>query len=201
MVVPLESGGGWRTCYAGTMSFVGHLSTVRFWLLDGWRKRTLSLKAITFALVGVVNTLVDYSIFLVAQGLYARSPAALGLFAYTAASCRCASAVTVALIAANMTSWIIAVSGSYVLNSSITFAAESGRKLRWGSYAMFLASGVIGWLANTAALVFAAQVLLLPIWLAKAAAILASFCVNFTLSHFIVFRARRKPTLDLREDV
>jgi putative flippase GtrA len=183
------------------MTCVGRLSTVRFWLLDRWRKRTLSLKAITFALVGVVNTIVDYSIFLVARGLYDRSPAALGLFTYTAVSCRCASAETVALIAANMTSWIIAVSGSYVLNSSITFAAESGRKLRWSSYAMFLASGVVGWLANTATLVFAAQILLFPVWLAKAVAILASFCVNFTLSHFIVFRTRHKPALDLSEDV
>jgi putative flippase GtrA len=182
------------------MSFVGRLATMRFWLLDRWHKRTLSLKAITFALVGVVNTVVDYSIFLVARGVYARSPGALDLFAYTATSCRCASAATVALIAANMTSWIIAVSGSYVLNSSITFAAESGRKLRWSSYAMFLASGVVGWLANTATLVFAAQTLLFPVWLAKAVAILASFCVNFTLSHFIVFRKRDTPVLDLSED-
>lgn len=183
------------------MSFAGHLSTVRFWLLERWRERTLSLKAITFALIGLVNTVIDYSIFLVAQRLYAQSPAALNLFAHTAVSCGCASAATVALIAANMTSWIIAVSGSYVLNSSITFAAESGRKLRWGSYAMFVASGVVGWLANTATLVFAAQFLLFPVWLAKAVAILASFCVNFLLSHFIVFRTPRKPVLDPREDI
>jgi putative flippase GtrA len=39
-------------------------------------------------------------------------------------------------------------------------------------------------------LVFAAQVLALPVWLAKAAAILASFVVNFSLSHFVVFRVR-----------
>jgi putative flippase GtrA len=87
------------------------------------------------------------------------------------------------------------------LNSSITFAAESGRKLRWRSFAIFFASGVVGWVANTAMLVFAAQILLFPVWLAKAVAILASFCVNFTLSHFIVFRAQRKPTLDLSEDI
>jgi putative flippase GtrA len=183
------------------MSSIGHLSAVRFWLLDRWRKRALSLKAVSFALVGVVNTIVDYSIFLAARSLYARSSTALGLFAYTAVSCRCASAGTVALIAANMTSWVIAVSGSYVLNSSITFAAESGRKLRWRSYVIFLASGVVGWLANTATLVFAAQVLLFPVWLAKAGAILASFCVNFTLSHFIVFRTRPRSALDLSEDV
>jgi putative flippase GtrA len=100
-----------------------------------------------------------------------------------------------------MVSWSVAISGSYVLNSSITFAAESGRKLRWRSYGMFLASGIVGWFANTAALVFAAQILLFPVWLAKAAAILASFVVNFSLSHFIVFRVRPRPAINLSEDV
>jgi putative flippase GtrA len=175
------------------MSLVGRVSALRFLLVDRWRQRALGLKAISFAFVGVINTVVDYSIFLIARSLYVRSPAALGLFAYTAETCRCASAGTVALIVANMTSWIIAVSGSYVLNSSITFAAESGRKLSWRAYGTFIAAGVIGWLANTATLVFAAQVLLLPVWAAKAFAILASFCVNFSLSHFVVFRVRRKP--------
>ena len=65
------------------------------------------------------------------------------------------------LIAANMTSWIVAVSGSYILNSSITFAAESGRKLRWRHYLAFLVAGIVGLIANTATLVFAAQILLL----------------------------------------
>jgi putative flippase GtrA len=178
---------------------------MRFWLLDAWRTRALSLKAISFALVGVVNTLVDYSVFLIARDALARSPATVSLFASAATACRCASATTIGLIAANMISWSVAVSGSYVLNSSITFAAESGRKLRWRSYGMFLASGIVGWLANTTALVFAAQFLLFPIWLAKAVAILASFVVNFSLSHFIVFRVRGRPLvdpmIDLSEDV
>jgi putative flippase GtrA len=96
------------------------------------------------------------------------------------------------LIAANVTSWLVAVTGSYVMNSSITFAAESGRQLRWRDYAIFVVSGIAGLFANTATLVFAAQFLLLPIWLAKAIAILASFVVNFSLSHFVVFRVRNK---------
>jgi putative flippase GtrA len=170
------------------------------------RNRTLSLKAISFALIGVVNTLVDYSIFLMARTALARSPSAEALFNSVSASCRCADPTTVALIAANMISWTIAVSGSYILNSSITFAAESGRKLRWRSYLIFLLSGVVGWFANTATLVFAAQVLQFPVWLAKAIAILASFVVNFSLSHFVVFRVRRQPVadvaaVDVREDV
>ncbi|MGA8610615.1 MAG: GtrA family protein [Xanthobacteraceae bacterium] len=170
-------------------------------LSASWRNRALSVKALSFALIGVVNTLVDYCIFLAARAALARSPSAQGLFDSVSASCRCANTTTVALIAANMISWTIAVSGSYVLNSSITFAAESGRKLRWRSYLIFLASGIVGWFANTATLVFAAQVLQFPVWVAKAIAILASFVVNFTLSHFIVFRVRHQPAVDARDDV
>ena len=91
-----------------------------------------------------------------------------------------------------MMSWIVAVTGSYIMNSSITFAAESGRKLRWRDYMTFAISGIAGLIANTATLVFAAQILLLPVWLAKALAILASFVVNFSMSHFVVFRAPRQ---------
>ncbi len=162
-------------------------------LSGSWRNRALSVKAISFALIGVVNTLVDYSIFLVARAALARSPSAQSLFDSVAASCRCADPTTVSLIAANMISWTIAVSGSYILNSSITFAAESGRELRWRSYLIFLASGIVGWFANTTTLVVGAQVLGLPVWVAKAIAILASFVVNFSLSHFVVFRVRHQP--------
>ncbi len=175
------------------MGSVGRLHTLRFWLLYRWRKRAVSLKAVAFALIGIVNTLIDYGVFLVARSALDRSPGALALFGTVADTCRCASPVTVSLVAANMASWIVAVTGSYILNSSITFAAESGRKLRWSAYLAFLASGVVGWCANTAALVFCAQSLLLPIWLAKAIAILASFIVNFSMSHFLVFRVRHRP--------
>jgi putative flippase GtrA len=77
------------------------------------------------------------------------------------------------------------------MNSSITFAAESGRQLRLGAYLTFVASGIAGLLTNTAMLLFAAQVLLFPVWLAKVIAILGSFVVNFSLSHFVVFRPRQ----------
>jgi putative flippase GtrA len=163
-------------------------------------KRTLSLKALSFALIGVVNTLVDYSVFLVARAVFSRLPAVQALFDSVSASCRCADPTTVSLIAANMVSWTVAVTGSYILNSSITFAAESGRKLRWRSYFIFIASGIVGWLANTATLVFCAQALQLPVWIAKAVAILASFVVNFSLSHFVVFRGRPQPAGNARED-
>jgi len=150
----------------------------------------VSQKAFVFAIIGVLNTVVDYGIFLAARAAYMQMPVALLAFASLSGICRCGAPDTLLLIAANVTSWIVAVSGSYVLNSTITFAAESGRKLRWRDYFAFVVTGIAGLIANTATLIVAAQVLLLPVWLAKALAILASFVVNFTLSHFVVFRVR-----------
>jgi putative flippase GtrA len=74
------------------------------------------------------------------------------------------------------------------MNSYITFAAESGRKLAWRAYGAFVASGVAGVVANTATLVVASY--WVPVLAAKIMAIAASFVVNFSLSHFIVFRTR-----------
>lgn len=170
-------------------------------LLHGWRKDAVSRKAISFALIGVVNACVDYGVFFLARAVFAHWPAALALFAGAAAACRCSGADTVSFIAANLTSWAVAVTGSYILNASITFAAESGRKLRWRAYFAFAASGIAGWLANTVALIVAAQALLLPVALAKAIAIVASFAVNFTLSHYVVFRVRQQGALDAREGI
>jgi putative flippase GtrA len=173
------------------MTDVSLYERARARLLAGWRNRAVSFKAIAFALVGVVNTAVDYCVFLIARALLDSSPAALALFGSASDFCQCGNAATISLIAANTMSWIVAVSGSYVMNSTITFAAESGRTLRWGAYFAFVVSGIAGWLANTATLLVAAEVLFLPVWLAKLVAILASFVVNFSLSHFVVFRARQ----------
>ena len=150
------------------MMHISLYERARMWVLAGWRNRAVSFKAVVYALVGVVNTVVDYGLFLVAH-------AVLGL----------------PLVAANALSWIIAVSNSYTLHSTVTFAAESGRKLRWSTYFTFVASGIVGWLANTAALLVAVEVLLLPVWLAKLLAVMASFTVNFSLSRFVVFRVGR----------
>ncbi len=156
----------------------------------GWRHRALGRKALTFSLIGVVNTAVDYSVFLLVRAALNRSPAVLAAADRFADLCHCGSARAVLLIAPNLISWVVAVSGSYLMNSSITFAVESQRKLRWRAYVAFVLASVIGLLANTATLVAAAQVLLLPVWLAKGFAVLASFAVNFSLSHFVVFRVR-----------
>jgi putative flippase GtrA len=131
-------------------------------------------KALSFGMVGIVNTFLDFGMF--------------WLFAWK---------LGLPLIGANTLSWIIAVSCSYVMNSLFTFAAESGRRLTWRSYVTFVVSGIAGLIANTATLIIAAK--LAPLVLnspsaqlaaAKACAVLASFVVNFSLSHFVVFRGR-----------
>jgi putative flippase GtrA len=138
-------------------------------LTRSWHERAVALKAVSFAMVGVVNTFVDASVFFLA-------------YAY----------LTSSLVAANVLAWAVGVSGSYVLNSFITFAKESGRQLTLRAYGTFVASGLVGVVANTATLVIAAQHM--PVWGAKACAILVSFLVNFSMSHFVVFRQRGQTT-------
>jgi putative flippase GtrA len=154
-------------------------------LAEVWRNRAISIKAISFALIGAVNTVVDYSVFLSARAALEQTTEVPALSAALSVS-----RDTVLLITANMAAWLVAVTGSYIMNSSVTFAVESRRKLRWRAYAAFVASGIAGLIANTAMLVFGANALLLPIWIAKAVAMLASFITNFSLSHFVVFRVR-----------
>lgn len=135
-------------------------------LTVAWHERAVALKAISFAMVGVVNTAIDFSVFWTTVHF-------LGW----------------PLVPANVLAWLVAVSFSYAMNSFITFGPESGGILRWRDYATFAASGVAGMVASTATLV--ALSYMLPVLLAKLLSILVSFVVNFSLSHFVVFRARR----------
>ena len=147
-------------------------------------------KAISFALIGVINVAVVTSVFLLTYS-YLRSPAAsLRPLDALAQWCACTSRDTLILVTANVVAWVVAVSGSYAMNSFITFAAESGRQLRWLDYGTFVASGILGVIANTTALVVAAQ--FMPVLPAKGCAILTAFAVNFSMSHFVVFRPRHK---------
>ena len=134
-------------------------------LTVAWHERAVALKAASFAMVGVVNTAIDFSVFWTTVHF-------LGW----------------PLVPANVLAWLVAVSFSYVMNSFITFGPESGRVLRWRDYATFLASGVAGMVASTATLFALSYVL--PVLVAKLISIAISFVVNFSLSHFVVFRAR-----------
>jgi putative flippase GtrA len=146
-------------------------------------------KAVSFALIGVVNVGVDATVFFLAYaGLRSSAAAPLDMLSQW---CACASSDTLVLIVANVMAWAVAVSGSYLMNSFITFAAESGRQLRWRDYAKFVASGILGVTASTVTLVAAGQVM--PVLLAKGCAILTAFAVNFSMSHFVVFRQRAVP--------
>ena len=138
-------------------------------LVRAWEERAIVLKAASFAGVGVINSLVDFSVLLAAYYL-----------------------LKLPLILANLLSWLVAVTGSYVMNSYVTFAAESGRQLRWRAYVAFVASGIAGVITNTTVLVIASY--WVPVVLAKLLAIGASFLVNFLLSHFVVFRPRTGQT-------
>jgi len=130
-----------------------------------WRERAVALKAVSFALVGLVNTAVDATIFFLLLGY-----------------------VTPSLVIANVAAWFVANTGSYVMNSLTTFSAETDGKLRLKHYAGFVGSGLVAVTASTITVVIAAN--FMPVWAAKAIAILVSFVVNFTITHFVVFRPK-----------
>jgi putative flippase GtrA len=134
-------------------------------LTKAWRERAVAFKAISFALVGLINTAVDATIFFLLLGY-----------------------VTSSLVVANVAAWYLANTGSYVMNSLTTFSAETGGKLRFKDYLGFVGSGLVAVTASTVTLVIAAK--FMPIWAAKAIAILVSFVVNFSITHFIVFRPK-----------
>ena len=132
-------------------------------MLDAWHGRAIGLKAMSFALVGLMNSAVDFAVFSFA-------------FYYLGLS----------IVPANVMAWIVAVTGSYVMNSLTTFARESGRKLRAKAYAGFVLSQTLGLVANTTTVLIASY--FIPVLVGKVLAIGVSFLVNFTLSHFVVFR-------------
>jgi len=134
-------------------------------LLQAWRANPVAVKALSFGLIGVVNSAVDFGIF------------SLGYYYFG-----------LSILASQLIAWVIAVTGSYVMNSTITFAAESGRRLEARAYATFVLAQVAGFLANTATVLVAS--LFMPVWAGKLLAIGASFAVNFSLSHFVVFKRR-----------
>lgn len=137
-------------------------------IVDTWLAKPMVAKIVSFGVIGVVNTLVDLAIFTVA---------------YTV--------LTLPLVLSNVLSWLGAVSCSYVMNTMITFRAESGRVLRRKDYFSFVASGILGMVATTITLVVLSN--FMPVLYAKLLSILVSFVVNFTMSHFVVFR--QKPVL------
>jgi putative flippase GtrA len=127
--------------------------------------RVLFTQLVNFGLVGFVNAGVDTAIFFLAL-----------------------VTITSNLVVANGCAWVIAVSGSYLLNSRFTFAANSVGRYNVKAYFMFAATQVGGFLANTTVLLLSAPYV--PLLFAKVFGIAGGFLVNFTLARAIVFRAR-----------
>ncbi len=132
-------------------------------LHEASRGRATMFKVVSFGLIGVVNTAVDFGMFSVGYYLF-------GL----------------PIVVANLISWAFAVTCSYVLNSKITFSIDTRRAFTLRSYLAFLAAQLTGFAANTTTVVIASH--FMPVLFGKVLAIGASFLVNFSLSHFLVFR-------------
>ena len=129
--------------------------------------RAVLVKAVSFAMIGLVNTGIDFGVF---------------TFTYYYLGWH--------IFVANPIAWLMAVSNSYVLNSMITFAAETGRRLSPRAYIKFILSQAGGLIANTTTVFILSY--FMPAWMAKIPAIGASFIVDFTLSYLVVFRRREE---------
>ena len=129
--------------------------------------RAVLVKGVSFAMIGLVNTGIDFGVF---------------TFTYYYLGWH--------IFVANPTAWLMAVSNSYVLNSMITFAAETGRRLSPRAYITFILSQAGGLIANTTTVFILSY--FMPAWMAKIPAIGASFIVDFTLSYLVVFRRREE---------
>jgi putative flippase GtrA len=140
-------------------------------LSDAWNRRAVALKAISYASIGVINVMVDFTVFFIGYGL-----------------------VGLPLVAAKVVSWSVAVTGSYVMNSYITFARESGRRLKLHAYLTFVAFGIVGLIVNTTTLLVCSW--FMAVLGAKVAATLVGFLANFLMSHFIVFPRQKQSAGD-----
>jgi putative flippase GtrA len=136
-------------------------------IATAWHNRAIAIKLLSFATIGIINTLIDVSVFAVAYKFFA-----------------------LPLIISNASAWSVAVSCSYLMNTSITFGRETGGIFRWASYLRFAASGVLGVTVATTALVILSHYA--SLFAAKLISIVAAFAVNFSMSHFVVFRPIQK---------
>ncbi len=127
--------------------------------------RSTGLLASRFAVVGVINTIVDYALF---NALYYLFDAAL--------------------LVAHVTGASVAVVVSFLLNRNWTFA-DSKHDTDWrGQFLRHILTAGSAVAISSVAIWLAYFVL--PAYLAKLAAVGVSFAWNFTLSRLWVFRAR-----------
>ena len=91
----------------------------------------LMQKAVSFAFIGVLNVSIDAFVFFLMYSYVSPTSIAQRLFVTFLGLCKCGSLSSFALVFANIIGWSVAVSCSYTMNTRITFAAESGGRLRW----------------------------------------------------------------------
>src|SRR5258707_3537397 len=87
-----------------------------------WQSRTLVIKLLSFASIGVVNTAIDVLVFIAAYKLLA-----------------------LPLIASNVVSWLVAVSASSAMNTTLPFGRQTGGIFRSKDFLRFVGSGMLGW--------------------------------------------------------
>jgi len=119
-----------------------------------WRTRTVVAKLISFATIGVINVVVDVTVFSIAYQLF-----------------------YLPLVLSNIISWAVAVSGSYAMNTKVTFGKETGGTFSWKRYFHFAASGVLGVIVATIILVILSKYT--GVFVAKFASIIIAFGLNF----------------------
>lgn len=119
-------------------------------------------RLVRFAIVGIVNTAIDFSIFAV---LFYRAHWPL--------------------LAAHVAGFAVAVVNSYVCNKAWTFGDRRPSRIVDG--ARFLLVAVCGLATGSAVIALAAQVM--PAIAAKACAVVATFVVNYWASARYVFLA------------
>jgi putative flippase GtrA len=131
----------------------------------GGRARYTSHAAeiVRFALVGVFNTCIDFSIFWL-----------------------CARVLFLPLVASNFASWIVAFSISFLVNNHWTFRRHHTDFLRWPYYLRVAAGNLASWAVATAVLVQAATHL--PLAWAKLLSIAVGFVLNFLIGKFMPLR-------------
>jgi putative flippase GtrA len=131
-----------------------------------WQSRTLMVKLLSFASIGVLNTAIDLLVFTAAYKILA-----------------------LPLVASNVLAWLVAVSASYAMNSKLTFGRETGGVFRTEDFLRFVGSGFLGVIVTTTTLVIFSHYT--NIVGAKLLSIMGGFAVNFSLTHFVVFRPLR----------
>jgi putative flippase GtrA len=132
-------------------------------ILPVWQRRALVIKLLSFASIGVMNTVIDVLVFTAAYKLLA-----------------------LPLIASNVMSWFVAVSASYAMNSKVTFGRETGGIFRIKDFVRFAGSGIFAVIVATTTLVIVSHYT--NIFAAKFLSMMGSFAVNFSMAHFVIFR-------------